>query len=156
MNYVLDTNIISEFMKPNPDFGALCWAQDHSEEMYLTSITLMELQYGLMRMPEGKRKKQLKEHIEAITRECAERLYDFDGFSAYYCAELRCKAQSVGFTPQIADCMIAAICQRNGATLVTHNTKDFQCYEIDMIDPFGYESETLKELRRRDEANEAE
>ena len=154
MKYVLDTNIISEFMKPEPNFGALCWAQDHTDELFLTSITILELQYGVMCMPEGKRKQIYKEYIEGVTKDCVDRLFDFDSFSAYLCARLRCKAKAVGFTPQLPDAMIAAICQRNDATLVTHNVKDFEAYDIDVFDPFDYESDMLKELRRREAERE--
>lgn len=150
MAYVVDTNIISEFLKASPNPHVIDWAQDHNEDIYLTTITIMELQYGIMRMSEGKRKSVLAEAVKAITEECTQRVFDFDGFSAYLCAALRCKAQAVGFTPQISDCMIAAICQRNNATLVTHNVKDFEAYGIDVYDPWDYESPILQALRQRE------
>ena len=150
MAYVLDTNIVSEFMKKNANHGVIDWAQDHNSELYLTSITLLELNFGIMRMPEGKRRSAYREIVDAITKECAEHVYDFDSFSAYLCAKLRCDAESSGRPPQLTDCMIAAICQRNDATLVTHNTKDFEHFNIPLVDPFDYESETLKRLKREE------
>ena len=150
MVYVLDTNIISEFVKKNANAGVIDWAQDHNEQLFITTVSIMELNYGIMRMPDGKRKGMLQEVINAIVEECADRVYPLDSFSAYLCAKLRCKAEALGRPPQIADCMIAAICQRNNATLVTHNTKDFEHYGIPLIDPFDYESDTLKQLRIRE------
>lgn len=150
MIYILDTNIISEFMKPRANYGVIDWAQDHNSELFITTVTIMELQYGIMRMPDGKRKRALFEAINAITKECADRTLVFDGFSAYLCADMRCQAQRTGFTPQIADCMIAAICKRNDAVLVTHNVKDFESYGIELFDPFDYESPLMKELRGRE------
>ena len=150
MPYVLDTNIVSEFMKPCPNYGVIDWTQDHPEDLFLTSVTIMELYFGAMRLPEGARKRELLEIIDAIVKDCKDHLYCFDDFSAYLCAKLRCEAESTGRPPQIADAMIAAICQRNDATLVTHNTKDFEHFGIPLLDPFDYESETLKRLKREE------
>lgn len=147
--YVLDTNIVSEITKPmaiaNPN--AIDWLQDHNQDLYLTSVTIMELYYGIMRLPDGKRKRSLREHIDIIVQECSDKILPFDSFSGYLCGEMRCKAQSVGRVPAIADCMIAAICQRHGATLVTHNVKDFDYLDLKIVDPFEYESDTLKRLK---------
>ena len=151
MAYVLDTNIVSEFMRPNPNFETICWAQDHIDDVLITTVTIMELRYGIMKLPEGKRKIKLKSALDAIMKDCKERVLDFDSFSAYLCASLRHKAQSVGRVPQISDCMIAAICKRNDAALVTHNVKDFDYLDIEVIDPFEYESETLKDLKKRED-----
>ena len=155
MTYVLDTNIISEITKHPANPQVINWMQDHEADMYLTTITLMELNYGVMRLPDGKKKRRLREAVDMIAREHARRTYQFDGMSACYCAEMRREADAVGRTPQIADVMIAAICKRNDATLVTHNVKDFECFDIDTIDPFTYESPTLKRLKEN-EANLAE
>ena len=150
MAYILDTNIISEFMKEKANPQVIDWAQDHNEDLFLTTVSLMELNYGIMRMPEGKRKHTYREIADAITKECRDRIYSFDSFSAFLCAKLRCEAAAIGRPPQISDCMIAAICQRNNATLATHNVKDFEHYGIPLVDPFNYESETLKRLRREE------
>lgn len=150
--YVLDTNIVSEPMKPKPNHEAICWLQDFADESYLTTVTLMELYYGVMRLPDGKRKRVLTEALQAIANDCKDRILEFDSFSAFLCAEMRSKAQSAGVTPQMSDCMIAAICKRHDAVLVTHNGKDFEFFDIEVFDPFEYESEMLKELRRREAA----
>ena len=92
--------------------------------------------------------------MDVISKECADRIAVFDSFSAYLCARLHAKAKSEGRQGTIEDCMIAAICQRNNAILVTHNVKDFEHYSIEVFDPFGYESDTLKELRRREAERE--
>ena len=149
--YVLDTNIISEITKPKMNDNVLDWFHDHGDGLYITAVTLMELNYGIMRLPEGRRKAALRTHVDAIVRDCEDKVLEFDGFSAYLCADLRCKAQVMGRTPEIADCMIAAICKRNDAVLVTHNAKDFDYVDgLEIIDPFTYESPLLAELKRRE------
>ena len=150
MPYIVDTNVVSEIMKPYPNFETICWLQDHEGEYYLTTVTLMELNYGVMRLPDGKRKQNLRRTLDMISREESGRMYSFDGFSAYYCADFRRIAAEIGRTPQLSDCMIAAICKRNDATLVTRNVKDFEYFDIDVVNPFEYESPTLAEPRRRE------
>lgn len=149
MLYVADTNIVSEPLKPNPDGKAIDWMQDHADCICLTTVTLMEMHFGIMRLPEGKRKRALYERIRAISEDCRDRILPFDSFSAYLCADLRCKAQAAGRVPQLADIMIAAICKCNNAILATHNTRDFGYLDIELVDPFEYESEALKRLRRK-------
>ena len=152
MNYVLDTNIISEFTKPRPNPSVIDWAHDHNEEIFLNTVTLYELYYGIFCMPEGKLKKGLLETIDAIAEECSDRILGLDAFGSYLCAKMRSDAQRHGRQVTVEDAMIAAICQRNNATLVTHNTKDFEHFNIPLVDPFDYESETLKQLRREEAA----
>ena len=150
MTYVLDTNIVSEVFKKKPNHEAIWWMQDFAGQLYITTVTIMELYYGILRLPDGKRKKQYLDTVDAIMREEKSRTYDFDGFSAYLCADIRRKAEAVGRTPQIADAMIAAICKRHDATLVTHNVKDFDYMDVKLLDPFDYEPPILAELRRRE------
>ena len=153
MKYVVDTNIVSEFMKPSPNDNVIGWAQDHNKDILLSSITVQELYYGLFTMPNGKRKEILRESIDAIIRECKDRILPFDAFCSYLCAELRANTRRMGRPGTIEDLMIAAICKRNDAILVTHNTKDFDYLGIQLCDPFEYESETLKHLKRKEQDN---
>ena len=151
MEYVLDTNVISEIAKPQPDHNVLCWIQDHNESVYLNSVSLEELYYGIFIMPEGKKKEALRAVFDAIVHECNDRTFMFDAFCGYTCAEIRAQARKNGRTGTIEDFMIAAICLRNDATLVTRNVKDFDYIEgLKIVDPFTYEPPLLAELKRRE------
>ena len=150
MKYVMDTNIVSEFLKPHPNQNAIWWAQDHNPDLLLNAVSIQELYFGLFTMPDGKRKESLKESIDAIVEECTDRILPFDAFTGYLCAEMHAFAKASGRPGTVEDLMIAAICKRNNAVLATHNTKDFDYLGIEVVDPFEYESETMKELRRRE------
>lgn len=146
--YVVDTNVISELMKKAPSHEVISWFQDHENEVYLTAVTVKELYYGMLRLPNGKRKSHLREALTAIIMECADKTLPFDGYCGYLCAELHQRAVSQGRTPAIEDLMIAAICLRNDAVLATRNTRDFEDLGLALVNPFEYESETLKHLKK--------
>ncbi|NBI32675.1 type II toxin-antitoxin system VapC family toxin [Enterorhabdus sp. P55] len=136
MNYVVDTNVVSELMRPQPSENVIDWFYDHEGQVWLTSITVKELYFGMLRLPEGKRKERLRQAITSIVMDCSSKTYSFDAFSAFLCAELHEQALSQGKAPAIEDLMIAAICKRNDCALATRNVKDFDCLAIDVINPF--------------------
>lgn len=136
MRYVADTNVVSELMKKDPSPDVIDWFFDHEGEVYLTSITVKELYFGMVRLPKGKRRRLLEEAISAIVMDCSDKTFPFDAFSAFICARLHDRALSSGRTPTIEDLMIASICQRNEAVLATRNVKDFQYLDIEVENPF--------------------
>ena len=136
MIYVADTNVVSELMRPNPSPNVVDWFFDHEGEVYLTSVTVKELYFGMLRLPEGKRRRQLEEAISAIVMDCSDKTFPFDAFSAFLCARLHDRALSIGRVPTIEDLMIASICQRNDAVLATRNVRDFDYLEIGVENPF--------------------
>jgi len=150
MQYLLDTNIVSEIMKPEPDFNVICWMQDHNENLYLSAVSIHELYYGIYLLPDGKRKTGYLERLGAITQDCTDRIFPLDAFSGSLCGKLYADTRRNEQQGTIEDCMIAAICQRNNATLATRNIKDFEVFDIPLVNPFNYESETLKRLRREE------
>jgi predicted nucleic acid-binding protein len=82
MNYVLDTNIVSETTKPNPDPTCLAWLVNHVGDCCLTTITLAEMCFGLDRLPEGKRKRDLARKYQFIIQDFREWIVDFDQAAA--------------------------------------------------------------------------
>jgi predicted nucleic acid-binding protein len=134
--YVVDTNVISELSKPSPVRAVVEWVTDAQNDCYLTAVTLKELYYGILLMPDGRRKDVLGETVDSISREYSSRTLSFDAGCSRICAELETQAIKAGHTPTIEDMMIAAICKRHDAILVTRNTKDFHCLDIKFINPF--------------------
>lgn len=138
MRYVADTNVISELMKREPCPNVIDWFQDREGQVFLTAVTVKELYFGMLRLPDGKRKRLLEEAITAIVMDCAGQTLAFDAYSGYLCAKLHDRACANGRTPTIEDLMIAATCQRNDAVLATRNTKDFDYLDIPLVNPFEY------------------
>lgn len=140
MKYVADTNVVSELMKPQVSDAVVDWFQDNEGNVFLTSITVKELYFGMLRLPDGKRKERLREAITGIVMDCARKTFSFDAYSGFICAQLHEQALSQGRVPTVEDLMIAAICKRNECALATRNVKDFDYLGVDVINPFNYDN----------------
>jgi len=133
---VLDTNIISETLKKQPDDRVIAWLLQNQESLYLSAVTIGELWEGAYRLPTGKRRENLLRALERITGAYANRLLSYDGAAAQAYALMQDKARRGGRTLTVEDGMIAAICATAHVTLATRNTKDFQYLGIALVNPF--------------------
>ena len=135
---ILDTNVISELLRPAPEPKVEHWlsAQD-GLNVYLTSISEAELRYGLAIMGNGKRRAALVDAVDRILREdLAGRILPFDSSAAQSFATIAAARRSAGRPIAQADCQIASIAHTRGATVATRNTPDFEGCEIDLINPW--------------------
>lgn len=138
MKYILDTNILSELMKETPNYNTICWLQDYSSDVGTTAISIHELYYGVMLLPNGKRKNAFRKHIDALVKDLSQRTLAFDAFCGYTCATLQAKLHKSGYTLGIEDVMIAAIAKNNHCSVATRNTKDFKRMGVKVFNPFEY------------------
>lgn len=139
MNYILDTNVVSEAIKLIPDPKCLTWLEQHSDGSFLTTITIAELQYGVERLPEGKRKRDFRRQIDFIWEDFGDRILDFDSAAAAefgrYVAEYEfAKGLQAVETADIRDFQIAAIARSNGCAVATRNYRHFS--GVTTVDPF--------------------
>ncbi|QEW23837.1 putative ribonuclease FitB (plasmid) [Marinibacterium anthonyi] len=135
---ILDTNVISELLRPAPEPKVEHWlsAQD-GLNVYLTSISEAELRYGLAIMGNGKRRAALVDAVDRILREdLAGRILPFDSDAAQFYATIAASRRAAGRPIAQADCQIASIAHSRGATVATRNTPDFEGCEIDLINPW--------------------
>ncbi|NYS26834.1 type II toxin-antitoxin system VapC family toxin [Rhodobacteraceae bacterium 2376] len=135
---ILDTNVISELLRPAPEPRVEQWlsAQD-GLNVYLTSISEAELRYGLAIMGNGKRRAALVDAVDRILREdLAGRILPFDSSAAQSFATIAAARRAAGRPIAQADCQIASIAHACGAKVATRNTPDFEGCEIDLINPW--------------------
>jgi predicted nucleic acid-binding protein len=124
---VLDTNVISELVRQVPDLGVLSWLDAlEISDVATTAVTAAELRYGVARLPDGHRKRELAAVIRGILTE---------DFSVQY-AEIVNKRKRIGRPIGVADAQIAAICCDLGAVLATGNTADFEETGIELANPW--------------------
>ena len=137
--FVIDTNVASELMRPEPTSAVAAWIDERdAEDMYLTAVSEAELLYGVAIMPTGKRRKALE---AAMTRWLdlgfRERILPFDSAAARDYAEIAAESRHAGRPIGEADYQIAAISRSRGAVLVTRNVRDFEGTGVNVIDPWS-------------------
>jgi predicted nucleic acid-binding protein len=135
---LLDTNVLSELIRPAPDAGVTQWLDSlDASAVATTAITAAELLYGIARMPRGHRKKRLDAAVRGLIEEDLDgRVEPFDVTSANHYADLVSHREATGRAISIADAQIAAICRKLGATLATRNIADFEDTGIVLLDPW--------------------
>ncbi|MHA1529647.1 MAG: type II toxin-antitoxin system VapC family toxin [Alphaproteobacteria bacterium] len=135
---ILDTNIISEMMRPEPHPGVIKWIAGHwGGALYTTTITEAELLYGIAQLPEGRRRTGLlRETMSFLKNDLAGRILPFDRDAATSYATIASGLRIIGRGFDTSDIQIAAITQANGFALATRNTRHFTDCGIELIDPF--------------------
>ena len=135
---VLDTNVLSEFMRIEPEAKVLAWVDAQpAMDLAISAITVAEILHGIARLPSGKRKQKLQAHALAMFEEdFAGRILPFDAHAAVEYATLVADAEAKGRGIAMADAQIAAISRNRGAAIATRNVRDFEFSGIEVIDPW--------------------
>src|SRR5437773_9995898 len=118
MKFLVDTNILSEPSKPQPNANAEQWIGDHEADFYTSSLVIAELLNGLGKLAEGERKRKLSHRIEYLIARLGGRILSFNVRVAREWARLQGDLRAKGHVMPWEDSLIAA-------TAVTHNTSDF-------------------------------
>lgn len=136
--FLLDTNVISELLRPSPDLAVEAWVEGRpATDLYFSAIGEAELRYGVAILPAGRRRTALASAIEAILREdFDERILPFDSEAARAYAEIAAARRSAGRPAPPVDCHIAAIARSRDMAVVTRNVRDFEDMAIEVVDPW--------------------
>lgn len=136
--FILDTNILSELLKPQPDAAVVAWlAAQNGLVVYTSVITVAEIRFGLLIMPAGKRRTELMQQTDAMFAEdFAGRVLGFDEKAARHYAEIAAERRAAGRGISQSDAMIAAIARTNEMAVITRNIKDFDGLKLQLVDPF--------------------
>lgn len=121
--YLLDSNAISECAKPAPNKNFLEKVSQHKKECAISAISWYEIQFGVNRMSDGRKKEFLKRYYENL--KIIYEFLDYDIRAAEINAEINAKLEKIGKTPQFPDAQIAAIAICHNLILITNNTADF-------------------------------
>ncbi|HEU0190032.1 MAG TPA: type II toxin-antitoxin system VapC family toxin [Mycobacterium sp.] len=132
---VIDTNVVAEMMRDEPDRNVLGWTETVGR-LHTTVITLAEIEYGIARLPDGRRKDQLAVAASRVFADFDDVILAFDVGAARRYAEIVATRERVGRPIAAADAQIAAICASRQATLATRNTGDFDGTGIGVINPW--------------------
>lgn len=134
---ILDTNVVSEAMKPEPNPVVRAWLNDQTAEtLYLSSVTLAELLFGIAALPSGKRKDMLALTLEGLMGLFKDRVLPFDVEAARHYADLAVVAKVSGRGFPTPDGYIAAIAASRGFIVASRDTAPYEAARVTVINPW--------------------
>ena len=135
---LVDTNVVSEVMKVAPSETVVTWLNNQtSSSLFISTITIGEIEYGLRILPAGKRRMRLKERFERfISLAFAQRVLPYDETAARTYGDIMGFRREIGHPMSIPDGQIAAIARINGLMIAIRNASDFEDCGIELVDPF--------------------
>jgi predicted nucleic acid-binding protein len=138
MSFLLDTNVVSEMVKPKPEARVVAWMEAQvPATLFLPAQTIGELVRGARKIKENDRRARLERWIENdLADQFDGRILPFDDAAAVLWGRLMGDGDRKGQTPAAADAQIAAVALQNELTLVTRNIKDFRRFDLALINPW--------------------
>ena len=134
---VLDTNVLSALMRQTPDTRVIAWLDKQSRtSVWTTSVTMLEIRFGLQIMATGQRKSRLLEAFEALLEKMGHRVAPFDDEAAAQAADLMASRQRKGRPVELRDTMIAGIVSARHATMATRNLVHFEDLAVPVVNPW--------------------
>ena len=133
--YLLDTNVVSEVIRavPHPDVYAFLTGKDH---LWLSSVVIHELEYGVQRLAEGRRSTDLRAKLSRLMTEYGNRILTLDRDGAELAARFRVESERSGYALGLADALIAGIAKANNLIVATRNVSDFQSIDVEVFNPW--------------------
>jgi toxin FitB len=135
---VVDTNVLSEALKPVPDMQVMLWLKADGQNYHVPAVVIAELHAGVNILPPGKRKQNLEIAIDHIVARMLllDRLLSMDADVARAYGEVIGKRRKQGLMITAMDALVAATAITHKATLATRNIKDFEGLDVPLINPW--------------------
>lgn len=138
MSFLLDTNVVSEWVKPRPDPGVVAWLAEADEDrVFISAVTIAEIRYGIERLALGKRRDQLNRWlIDDLPVRFEDRILSVDAQVGDRWGRVMARGQAAGRPVSIMDAFIAATAERHDMDLVTRNVADFASLGVRVVSPW--------------------
>ena len=133
--YLIDTNVVSELTKTSPDPGVVTFLSEQ-DDLWLPSVVLHELEFGLLSLPEGRRRDDLQQVLSDFVTEFDDRILPLDRIEAEWAARLRAEAHLSGRVLHLGDALIAGTARAHRLSVVTRNVKDFDGLDVNVANPW--------------------
>ena len=133
--FLLDTNVVSELTRDDPSPHVIRFLADH-DDLWLSSIVIHELEYGLRLLPAGRRRDLLSAMVSSIVSTYQDRILTLDRTGAEWSARFRAQERRSGRVLDLGDALIAGIARANDLAVATRNVGDFQYLAIDVVNPW--------------------
>ena len=132
---LLDTNVISELTKDEPNPSVVSFLRRHNE-LWIATVVLHELEFGLRLLPRGRRREELRSAVAKYVTKFEDRILPLDRRAAEDAAELRARAQRSGRAVHLGDALIAGTARAHDMAVATRNTTDFDGLDVSIINPW--------------------
>lgn len=144
MSFLLDTNVVSEWTKPQPDRHVVSWLDAADEDqLFLSVASFAEIRLGIENMPKGRRRERLRAWLDDdLAVRFENRTIAIDRVIAETWGVIVNRAKRVGATVGSMDAFFAATAEVRGLTLVTRNVRDFRTLGIAIFDPWSAQADT--------------
>ena len=133
--FLLDTNVVSELVKPVPEPRGIAFLTNEPD-LWLSTIVLHELDFGLNLLPRGRRRDRLASVLSMFLSEYSDQIIPVDRREAEQAAVMRAQARSLGRVLYLADALIAGTAKAHDLGLATRNVMDFNDLDIDVTNPW--------------------
>jgi len=134
---ILDTNVLSALMRATPERKVVAWLdQQPRTSVWTTSVTVLEVRFGLQMLAVGKKRSRLVQAFEEVLDKIEQRVAAFDALAAQQAGDLMAARQRKGRPVDLRDTMIAGIALAHHATLATRNTAHFDDLSIPLVNPW--------------------
>ena len=133
--YLIDTNVVSELTKASPDSGVVTFLSEQ-DDLWLSSVVLHELEFGLLSLPEGRRRDDLQQVLSDFVAEFDDRILPLERIEAEWAARLRAEAHLSGRVLHLGDALIAGTARAHGLAVATRNVKDFDGLDVNVANPW--------------------
>ena len=135
--FLLDTNVISELTRDEPDSRVLRFLE-YEDDLWLSSVAVFEMEYGLATHPQGQRLATLRNLHAEILAAFGDRILSLDQSGATWAAELRAQARHAGRAVDVGDALIAGTAKAHDLAIATRNVRDFEGMDIDLVNPWNH------------------
>ena len=135
IGYLFDTSVISEIVRGAPHPGVVTFLAEH-EDLWLSSIVVHELEYGVRRVPQGIRRTHLQASLLRLTTEYEDRILPLGRTGAEWAAQFRAQAQHAGLTLDLGDPLIAGTAKAHDLAISTRDTGDFEHLAVTVVNPW--------------------
>lgn len=134
--FLIDTNVVSELTRSEPDLNVVAFL-DTQPDIWLSTVVLHELEYGLGLLPAGKRRDELSSIIANLVAEYGDRIIPLERAEAQAAAELRVAAKNSGKVLHLGDALIAGTAKMHALTIASRNITDFDGLGVPIANPWN-------------------
>ena len=136
-SYLVDTNVWSETLQKSPDPKVITWMRENESSLYVSTVTIGELKYGIDRLADGKRKRAFQTWLSILIVRMKGRVLSYNTSVATVWGQLQAKAEREGFRLPSLDSQIAATALKHSLVLATRNVRDFKHTGLRVENPFA-------------------